>query len=428
VSNAQFTFRRKGVAFRNDKLYVFGTFAIVVVRCWPELMAWKKTRQHPTWMPCRPALDSRDARLGLQYSISGGDPFELRAPNSRQLLLPFPDREREKASQYTQAWADWFRQIPPEIRRYVADFRCRYYHVFSLCGRSSEAFHTWRDNPALLMMCSSPWVFRRSIPSRRRIEWARQQVGQKRKKILETLGWPGTEAMARLVAKVPASSADIPTLLFLRDAVHRDAETVKILSHLRRLNAGVVLLVTHPQIRHMVAPSLIEEVSEDRLEDEAPRTGWVIKNCLEMLEVDGLPAVNRFYNINGVMNLHEELRDRLWWLSDSRCLGPFPPPPVPGSPLVQPICSAEDLYQEGEEMMHCVFSRAPLVARGEEYIYSVRGPLQRATLSVWRSGDKQWQLGEIRGRQNANPIYSTTETVIHWWHSVQGPGAPPEEV
>ena len=59
----------------------------------------------------------------------------------------------------------------------------------------------------------------------------------------------------------------------------------------------------------------------------------------------------------------------------------FPPPPIPGIKNIVPICTVQELFDEGRAMSHCVGSYAEQVFSGSSFFYRVIDP-ERGTLEV----------------------------------------------
>ncbi|MEX3011322.1 PcfJ domain-containing protein [Hoeflea sp. TYP-13] len=101
------------------------------------------------------------------------------------------------------------------------------------------------------------------------------------------------------------------------------------------------------------------------------------------------------------------------WLETQRCWG-F---------QVVPLCTPEELEQEGRRMNHCVGTYAAKVARGECLIYSIRkGAKSLGTVEVlphW-SIDGNPYVAQLRGPRNED-AGDMIRSVVKKWLSRQGP-------
>ena len=96
---------------------------------------------------------------------------------------------------------------------------------------------------------------------------------------------------------------------------------------------------------------------------------------------------------------------------------PFPPPPLQGSPTIEPITSRAELVTEGRTMRHCIASYARDVRRGERAVYRVLAP-ERATLCL-RVGPPP-TIDDLRLADNELPREEAWQVVRTWMAGAQG--------
>jgi hypothetical protein len=414
------TFRtpRDGVVFHPDtgKLYVYQPSTIEVMVAWPKPAAWKKTRGRPYWVHFRPEITI--PRGDLERRIALRDPD---ADEKGQLWLPCcrPIRHRDPVVQAELRHLRWFATIPREVRELIAPFPDRHWHLLSLIARCGPAA---RDlvvsNPALAYALASNWVFHKPAV-RRPLRSARALLapGRKQREILGWLGFPATEWARRLLRKIPVSSVGILRLLYLRDSL-ADAAVHKLLSHLPRINAGVIRIVTDPALRRHATPRLLEEVAHDPHEDRRPRAAFLLRDCLAMHRGPArFPALRSLARLREV---HDSLAEELWGEARSLRNVAFPPPPLEGTPNIVPITDLWELEEEGRIQRNCVASYAHrILASRKVYIYRVLAP-ERCTLSVARRGDR-WVLSEIRSACNRPASPETIRVVQEWIRRASAP-------
>lgn len=97
---------------------------------------------------------------------------------------------------------------------------------------------------------------------------------------------------------------------------------------------------------------------------------------------------------------------------DIKRLFPFPEPPIPGTPNIQPIQNEGELLQEGRLMKHCVGGYAPKIYAEQCYIYRVLKP-ERATLEI-QGRDTSIHIGQFSLERNGKPSKETYAEVIRW--------------
>jgi hypothetical protein len=393
------------------KLYVFRSGSITVMKAWPP-MAWKKTRSHPTWSHCRPeiSIPCRDIEGRIRR-------LETPADANGQLLLPFClPPEEEKAHRAEVAWLRWYATIPTEIRELVRHFQKRQWHMLSFLARCGEAAYDLTvSNPALAYALASNWVYHRP-PVQRPMRSARALLrrGRKQRDILAWLGFPGTEAARKALTKVIHKAISVCSLLYIRQSM-ADFAMAKAISHLQRLNAGAIRIATDPELLPLAAPTLIEEVSTRRDEDQRPKAAYMLQDSLNMFRLlfpngRSLQPVRRF---SYLAELHDSLVDDLNRTRISNMDVLFPPPPVEGTETIVPITNARELVEEGRAQHNCVASYVERVAvRRQVYIYRVLWP-ERCTLSLRRCGNT-WVLSELKRACNERPSEVTRRVIEKW--------------
>jgi len=127
VAERDFRGGRGGVVFKDDKLYIFHSHSVTVARTWPAPMAWRKTRAHNWWHPCRLEIRVQDGYVRgpaprIDHTGQPLVPFPLDREPSGQLLLPFlPDREREWQLRRAEAFRKWFARRSAAVPEGVSD-------------------------------------------------------------------------------------------------------------------------------------------------------------------------------------------------------------------------------------------------------------------------------------------------------------------
>lgn len=91
---------------------------------------------------------------------------------------------------------------------------------------------------------------------------------------------------------------------------------------------------------------------------------------------------------------------------------------------IHPIPSAPELYREGKRMRHCAAIYAPVVARGENFFYSVRrAGRQVATAQLYLS-EGSVEIGQVRGPTNQLPPPGLLRALRKWLSAAGPPRLP----
>lgn len=192
-------------------------------------------------------------------------------------------------------------------------------------------------------------------------------------------------------------------------------EVAKALAHLPRLNAGVIAIVIVPALLAASTPMLLLEVAASQPENYRALTAEMLSDTLQMLQrVHPQRGVPRIQSLARLRQMHDEvsveyLRDEGLRLHSFR----LPFPPLKGTPEIVPIRTMEELIEEGDAQDNCVATYAERVQRRSLFIYRVLKP-ERATLSIVRSPDGDWRIGELETRSNGEVSAMTRHLVDCW--------------
>lgn len=409
-----------GILFKEDtgKLYIFRDESISVLKSWPEPQAWQKTAQNPVWQTFRP-----DIKISRLKSSNRSILLEKRPSNINQLCLPFsPPAHKAQIDRRELAWLRWFATIPPETLRVVWSFPERQWHMLSFLARCGEAAYDLSiSNPALAFTLASNWVFHQpAVKQPFRSARALLKPGIKQREILAWLGYPETEAARKMLSKVIHKAIGISPLLYLRQSMF-DPTTFKTLTHLPRLNSGVLRLATDPVLLPMAAPTLLEEIATSRKEDNRINAAYLLKQSL-LIHRSLHPTRTHIVPIRSLRYLieyHHNILTEYLAAQYRKHNRSFPPPPLKGSEEIQPISSLDALIKEGYEQNNCAVTYLEAVTIFKSvYIYRVLWP-ERSTLALKRKGHR-WVLWQLKLANNLDPSEKTYEVVHSWLEEETG--------
>ncbi len=401
---------KSGTAYRNGKLYEFTRDCVIVMKGWPVMRAWQWTGIYDRpWRHVRPRLK----RISLRGLSRMPDPDSHPPEPNGQMLFPFAYSFVARQAYRAFWWA-----VPEAYRELVMPFRDRRWHMLALLARCPGADDLVVGNPALAFCLASNWAFHVPIASHP-LRAARSQVYKKQRRILEWLGFPGTEAVRQLLRRIPRESMTVEFLTSLRAAI-QSPETARRLSFMGRISQDVFYLIATPEIAPYVAFSLLEEVSHDRVPDADRMVAYKIRDMLNMSEElqCKLPKLRSIAQVN---QLHEDLVFDFNLRREAASDEPLPPPPVAGKEgEIEPLETCQELASEGRLQQHCVGSYAHSVRCGQTYVYRMLKP-ERATLAIMQ-GPRGWTLREIHGYRNADVHPETCQAALDWLNCRQFPG------
>ena len=357
----------------------------------------------------------------------------------------------EIAEQKAAAFASFRQEIPEEITRVIDPFGSHQWALMVLIRQEPWAMDLAMSNPVLAYALASSDQFRGTPPEAAAVQ-ARWYCHRKQRDLLEWLGFPGTEAVAKLIRKIPAESASPSILRRLNNALKADKRVLEYLSHLPVVNFAVLELVTIPKYLDLITPKLLMELAEKPVETSI---GDMIHGGMVILEqIVSRRKIKPLESVRQVCRFREKADEEYQSLQHRQELArqeakriaeqerrrqqmvetayqmrererrrqlasrPYPPPPVPGTEDIIPLTSTEQLQDEGWAQGNCVATYQWRVLAGDTYIYKVMAP-ERATLAIVRGADGCWYRAELNGDGNCKIKPATARLVDKWLEGVR---------
>jgi len=389
-----------GFRFKENKLYAFSEGGVMILEAWPALKALRK-EEGAYWEEFDPRF-----RVVKPYR-----PQKVKKQPQLELAFDHIAVKPTLADQRRRAFDGFRFSMPKPAAAAVEKFQNRQWGLLRLVRLSEGVIELARLNPALAFALGNFKPFREKFTT---IEGAAAISKMRQRDIAAALGFPGTEAAAKILAKISPESVAVDILLMFRQALRRDG-TLKPLSHMKKLNAGVLALATNPALLESSTPALLTEVAESATEKYQARAAEMLGDTLEMLAViepaAGKPKVQSLARLR---TMHTEVSMKFLSLRPGGSVGArFPSPPLRGTRDITPILTAAALVAEGEDQNNCVATYAERVRRRTTYIYRVLRP-ERATLSIVRGEDGDWRIDELECRGNTQVSAITRQAVESW--------------
>lgn len=388
------------------------------IRLWPRPLAEELSERTNRW-----------ERFYPEFRIVSYPLPKPKAKNKNQLELAldvtdsFPPSKLSKRRAYDQ-----LRQtLPPSYGFALAPFKCHQWSVIVCLWKYRRYYELLRSNPVMAFILAND----------QRINWGvylnemsmEKIIEMKQTTVMELLDLPGSKSMMQLFRKIHPSAAHPQLRSQIRFCL-QDDNSMKQLSHLKKINAGVLhLLASVERIRSHVTPQLLEEVSQSRQNNHYPFAAHQLGECerwhTQIYQNRKFPKIR---SVEKLVAYHEELAaevDRLLQVQreedraererelERAMKAPFPKPPVPGTDEIVPLRTAGDLIMEGQQQHNCVGHYSQSVQGGGCYIYRVLKP-ERATLSIVRYTSGQWSIGELSAACNRQVQHATKQSVERW--------------
>jgi hypothetical protein len=235
----------------------------------------------------------------------------------------------------------------------------------------------------------------------------------KQREIAKWLGFPGSQAWANILSKIPAEVVSLESALALRTGAGAN-QLEKLLCHLQTINAGALALIHDEGTGRLVTPTLLEEVSEAPEERTTPQIVHLINEIVVLhMRMGTDERLTAFRSCEEVRRKQQQSVDDYAQHRKRLESEDLPEPPLPGTEHIIPLTTCGELEEEGEAQHHCVGCYGPLVATGDCYVYRVLSP-QRATLSIEKGPDGCWRIEQLYLSCN-RPVSSETRKAVQGW-------------
>ncbi|MGO1617361.1 MAG: PcfJ domain-containing protein [Oceanisphaera sp.] len=306
--------------------------------------------------------------------------------------------------------------IPAVIRERVAPYTYKQTLLLRWLARSQPALELFTHSAQLcwLLVCFSDEQ-----------QWSEETTAalltRSRVEILQVIAGVGHKALVKALGRVQLDKGDYQELLVLRDFLGQPSWLERV-KHQSCINIYALcayrkfpLLLNSAWLHQYDYSDVTSSTQLHMALCEAYRYWQDALNMAALLEMaDGHIALARCASFDDIKALHDRWVDRLNQSSHLIRQGStlFPAPPLAGNEHIFPITSAEDLFEEGRLMHHCVGSYVRSVQAGECYIYRVLSP-ERATIEVrWLNGKPD--IAQVSLAYNDRPSEQTRLAIRNW--------------
>jgi hypothetical protein len=281
-------------------------------------------------------------------------------------------------------------------------------------GRFSEAAELLESNPALAHCLAhlAGWdtAFGKGDPD----AITRRLLHGKRRSACEFLGFPGTEAVVKLLARIPKSVCYLPHLLRLRRVLREQPGLVSMLAHLPAFSEETLFLAAYWRWGDSVTISFFCQIAAECRGKDLPTQVWPLDDIAKLAQRLGKTVSRRFGSAREIRRFHDRLAEEF---NAANLSAPeksewFPPPPRAGTAQIIPLNQPGLLAEEGRSQHHCAAIYRSGVEEGNLYFYRVLKP-ERATLCVAKTGSV-WAIRELKAASNAEVATTTRQAVEAW--------------
>lgn len=389
-----------GFRFKEGKLYAFCAESVMILEAWPTLKAIRKDNES-YWEEFEP-----------RFRVV--QPYRRRKPKKTpQLELGLGESVVVSSiSEQRRLAFNGFRfALPKAVAAATEKFQSRQWGILALMQKEEAAVELAQNNPALFFALANARPFRGRLFSP---ESLAKIALERQRDIAGWLGFPGTEATAKILAKIPPESASVEILAPLRRVLKKPT-ILKILTHQQNLNAGVLSILLIDGLADAVAPSLLTEIAETPAEKYRASYVDMLVDTLTMLRrLKPNAGIPKIQSLARLRSMHDEVStEYLRSLPHQTMAGSLPAPPLRGTKTIIPIVTYDELVQEARSQNNCVATYAERIRKRTTFIYRVTSP-ERATLSIVRGHDGDWRIDELECWGNTR-VSAITRLAVESW-------------
>lgn len=219
-----------GQTFKNNKYYVFDKHGVTVLKPWPGMLAYRKTRSRG-WKAIRPKFSFAENNI----------PNESNKAECYHCYLNELFEQDYKHECKPDPLIEYLETIPVDILHLIQGVSSRQWHLLALFARcGEEAIELFQSTPALAWMLASSWAFK-DKPVRDHFRSIRRlfKAGKSQLDVLKWLDYPSSKQVIKLLRKVDMSDVDVTFFLHLKTIILKQT-SIKTLRHIQRIDYSII--------------------------------------------------------------------------------------------------------------------------------------------------------------------------------------------
>jgi len=310
--------------------------------------------------------------------------------------------------------------IPEEIIHNVGNYLYAQTPMLQLCAQFKSAQDLLLINPNLLWIISDDYN-----ADNLQLREIKPLLEKKQKNIIKSL-FPDNEESnqyVKFLSKIVLHQGDRKEFSILETAISD-------------LGLSIIKKMNHwPQIPIRILEIIFErpELANNKLIQSMAKNHIAVKNKIleetiydlsvlfrdtillgEAIEINNLKFVIEKIETQDQLNiLHDKWLKRSFNKKNLNNNGIFfPPPPILGNSEIIPLITEQELFLEGKELNHCVYTCKKMIVDGYVFIYKMIKP-ERCTIEIIIL-DNSIFIGQIYKHSNVKVLISTERIIKKW--------------
>lgn len=310
----------------------------------------------------------------------------------------------ESSDPMIAAWRD---TIPRQMLVNAIALPGRWLNLLSLSSEHNDVAQLMSANPLLLWLYYS----RVMLSSGGNVAEFIKGMGLKRREMLRSIGFEGSERQVRLLEKAKAQRMSAVSTVQLLE-LDSKPELKKYFAHTETVSLTALnVLRRYPDLSQGKIHRLIDQFDNS-------------DNCKLLVDVHKLQGVSsdRILNcksIAALSDLYEEVllqktRRELAGIVEDGAVIALPRPPLPEIDEIEAIKTVEDLSLEADYMENCIWTYLPRILAGQYYVYHMNYP-EHLTIGLSISRTGEIALDEIKALGDREPQSPEAMTLVREW-------------
>lgn len=389
-----------GQTFKDNKYYVFDKHGVTVMKPWPLMTAYRKTKTK-SWQAVRP-----------KFSFGENDiPNETNRLHCHRCLLNGLFEQAYEHECQPHPLLRYLEPVPDHLLELIKGVNSRQWHLLALFARCGEkAIELYKSTPALAWMLASSWAFKaKPVKNHFRSIRGLFKSGKSQREILNWLDFPSSKQTIKLLRKVDMSDVDITFFLHLKSVITRQT-SLENLRHLRRIDYSVVrLLANHPHQFTFAFLCRFQQLERKQHRHIKDTLKHVLSDCQITKTID----VKELNLILAMATLPED-NVTLKYRSQHRVF-PWPKFKLPENfPEIEYLDTEDELFNTAEAMHNCLNSHADNAYLNTVNFFRVNY-YEQVVFSVTEASEcSVWSINEIKGVCNKEPTNEALRRVEEW--------------
>ena len=188
-----------GFRFKNNRLHIFSSDAVMLIDSWPELKCVRKITDRDCWQPYHPEfriIKPYRRSVARKKSQAGSAQLEMAFHTQVDRKLP-PSLPTQRKKAFDQ-----FRfSIPKPVAARVEKFTNRQWALLRLFEKEPRALDVCRSNPALTFALAHAANFR-AVRGGDSLQFAAAYILEKQRVLLDRINFPATTSSVKVMSKV----------------------------------------------------------------------------------------------------------------------------------------------------------------------------------------------------------------------------------